>query len=141
MISYPTVILDTNILISALISSGSSSKIIDMLINDEFLHITSQNILKEVESVGRRDKFRHYFSLQTFKKFLLIINQTSTIVIPAPTIPLQYQSIDTSDNIFIATILESNPDFFITGNIKHFTHIKTLTHVISPAEFIKKHTN
>ncbi|PJC31884.1 putative toxin-antitoxin system toxin component, PIN family [Candidatus Roizmanbacteria bacterium CG_4_9_14_0_2_um_filter_39_13] len=136
MIPYPTVVIDTNILISALLSSGNCSKILDMLVNDEYIHITSKNILNEVDLVGKRDKFRKYFSIQTFELFLSILNETSTIVEPAPVIPSQYQSLDSSDNIFVATIFHYRPDFFITGNTKHFMQINELTHIISPDKFI-----
>ncbi len=39
-------------------------------------------------------------------------------------------------NIFISLIIESKPGYFVTGNIKHFQHIRSLTKIMKPDEFI-----
>ncbi len=77
----PKVVLDTNIVISAGISTeGSPAKIFELLLKKKIINYTTQDILEEIERVMQRpaikeciDKGYKKFILENFKKNSIII--------------------------------------------------------------------
>lgn len=53
MIRLPSVVVDTNIFISALISKGNCAEILDLWSRKEFQLYLNQEIIDEIEAVGK----------------------------------------------------------------------------------------
>ncbi|MBU1129834.1 putative toxin-antitoxin system toxin component, PIN family [Patescibacteria group bacterium] len=131
------VVLDTNIFISALISGKNCLEILKLWKNNIFELYTSKEIIQEIESVGSRPNFKKYFSTQQLNLLISLIWQKSTLTYPSNKIPKKYLSKDTSDNIFVSCVLQSRANFFVTGNTKHFTQLKTITKLTNPKQFLE----
>jgi len=123
-----SLVLDTNILVSALWSSnGNSAKIVELVLYGEANIYFSHSICEEYIKVLNRPKFSFR---QEYKQSLLnglfecgkLVNvEPSKIILP-----------DESDRKFYDVAKATN-SFLITGNQKHFPkeHI-----IISPAEYL-----
>ncbi|GBU24245.1 hypothetical protein R83H12_00873 [Fibrobacteria bacterium R8-3-H12] len=121
-------VLDTNILVSALWSlNGNSAKIVEFVLYGEANIYFTNSICEEYKSVLNRPKFNFR---QEYKQPLLnglfecgnLINvEPSKIILP-----------DESDRKFYDTAKATN-SFLITGNQKHFPKEPT---IISPAEYL-----
>ena len=135
MITLPSAVLDTNIFISALIAPGNRRDILDLWSEKQFQFYISEAILEEIKNVGKRPVFRQYFTVEQLETLLDLIKQQS-IFVPSSEILPEYQSRDDKDDIFVSCLLESRAAYFVTGNAKHFSQIKSLTHVVNPNEFI-----
>src|SRR5687768_696977 len=73
------VVLDPNVLISALLTPrGASALILIHLRTGAFELVTSPALLAELRTVLRRDKFRPYVSLDEAEEFVELIRREST---------------------------------------------------------------
>ena len=129
------VVIDTNVIISALLNPDRTPALIISLILDGQLKIClSDAIFKEYREVLGRPKFskmdrgaiRQLFSL--FKKIGLWVD---------PVEKIDLIKTDPDDNIFLECAQEACADFIVTGNIKHFpkTTFKTAL-ILTPSDFI-----
>jgi putative PIN family toxin of toxin-antitoxin system len=133
------IIIDTNILISALISKGIPSLIIDRLIIENKVKLClSNDIFIEYLEVISREKFSKY---RNFKiKADLVIGLLEDISLKFNPIYKIDELIDKSDNKFLELAVESNADFLITGNVKDFTIDKIKkTRIVTPSEYWNKY--
>ena len=117
---YKTII-DTNIIVSALLNKGRrrspTTDVMDMAFAGEISPVASEDIFAEYEDVLNRDKFN--FSPETVKTVLDFFRQNS---IMAETWDTGVELPDPSDlPFFEAYIAEQSPEtFLVTGNIKHY---------------------
>lgn len=134
------VVIDTNVLVSALISKKPSPPldIYNLLKSADFLLITSPAILKELEEVINRQTIikLHQRTQEQIEEILHKITETSYIV--PGLISVDVVKDDPDDNKFIAAALEGKADYIISGdkhllNMKEYQRIK----IFSPAEFIR----
>ena len=123
------VVLDTNIVISATISSlGNPAKIMDLVFDEKIQAYYSPAILAEYKKVLARKRLN--IALEVQSDIIEAIIQAGISIEPVTSnIPMS----DESDRIFYDTALESGA-ILITGNIKHYP---TEPFVMSPASFIK----
>jgi putative PIN family toxin of toxin-antitoxin system len=124
------VVLDTNVIVSAILSpKGLCSKIMDLVFDDKIQTCYSVDILAEYKDV----LFRASLDLNGEKRklFFEIMREAGTIIWPtASDIKLP----DESDRIFYDTAKESGA-ILITGNIKHYP---SESFIMTPAEFMRK---
>lgn len=134
------VVVDTNILISALISKKPSPpfQIYQLIKSGNFLLITSSTILEELEDVITREEIvkLHQRTSGQIKEILEEIIETSYII--PGLVNVEVVKEDPDDDKFIAAAIEGRADYIITGdkpllNIKEYHGIK----IISPREFVK----
>src|SRR3972149_2956730 len=114
------IIIDTNVLISALISpNGIPGKIFDELIIEGTVSICiSEETVKEYIDVINRDKFKKYRNFYTKAEILLgYIEEIAEKYSPKESID---KLKDKSDNKFLELAIASRADFLITGNINDF---------------------
>ncbi len=130
------IVIDTNVILSALMTSGSCRKVLNLWSENKFQLYISPSIISEITSVGKRSTFRKYFTLTQLEILLDLIKNNAHLVSTIPDIPSKYLSSDPKDNIFIAVVLSEKIDAFVTGNHRHFTNIKNITRVSSPSEFL-----
>ena len=118
MICYA--VIDTNALVSALLSSKDDTATVQLLgkvITGEIIPIYSNVITKEYREVLSRKKFG--FSGELIEYLMSAIEKYGILVEPSPsgiTLP------DMKDVPFYEVVLEKRDDnaYLVTGNIKHF---------------------
>lgn len=131
MICYA--IIDTNVLVSALLSSRDDTATVQILakvISGEIIPIYSKVITKEYREVLSRKKFG--FSSEMIKYLLSAIEKYGIFVDPSPsgiTLP------DMKDVPFYEVVLEKRDDdaYLVTGNIKHFPKEP---YIVTPRELL-----
>ena len=113
------VVLDTNVLISALGWEGRPREIFKKILNKKFELILSTKQLEEIRRVMNYPRFN--FNEKQKLTFLNILYDISTIV----EIPGQLKIIkaDSDDNIILETALEGSADFIISGD-EHLIKLK-----------------
>ena len=129
------VILDTNVIISAFLKAESNPALILALCLEGSLAVClSETIWQEYRGVLRRKKFQG-LDQESIEKLLSVIKQQALWV--SPRIPVNILSHDPADNKFLECALESQADYLITGNTRHFP-LKMFhgTRIITPRDFI-----
>jgi putative PIN family toxin of toxin-antitoxin system len=132
------IVLDTNIIISAIHKPFSKPDIILSMTLSEEMHLTqlciSESIFDEYGAVLARNKFK-YFNPIRVNVLLKTIRERALWVVPSQ--PVDIISIDPGDNKFLECALAANADYLITGNTKHFPFTKFhQTLIVSPNRFI-----
>lgn len=113
-------VIDTNVLVSALLSSNEDAATVQVLrrqLAGEILPLYSSPILSEYREVLRRKKIG--FSPDVVDTMLSAIEKFGLLVEPTPsgeTLP------DMKDLPFYEVVLEKQDDhaYLVTGNLKHF---------------------
>jgi putative PIN family toxin of toxin-antitoxin system len=128
----PSVVLDTNILVSANLNPhGLEQSIYSLALNQYFHLFVSEPILVEYEAVLRRPKFR--FPPERVAESLALIRQNCTLVEPATILAV---SPDERDNRFLECAEAANANFLVTGNRRHFPGLWNNTRIVSSRELI-----
>lgn len=131
-----TVIIDTNVFVSALISPhGVSAKFVNELSDGKYQLAFDSQILCEYLEVLSRKKFG--FSREEIDEFQEIIESQEEI---EGVVFDDFKLPDEDDRIFIEAALATRDKIIITGNTKHYPNplMKKLgIKVLSPAEALK----
>jgi uncharacterized protein len=80
---------------------GTSAKLVAEMWSGELEVIVSPLLLKELEGVLRREKFRRYIDLESVDVFLDALRSEATVV-PDPTEPAPIRSVDPKDDYLLA---------------------------------------
>jgi putative PIN family toxin of toxin-antitoxin system len=108
------VLLDSNILISALLSPhGAPAKIVDHWREGGFQLLTCQLQIKEIREASRTPKFREW--LQPHQVGAMLNHLYAATVWPGP-LPRKHEAADPSDNFLLDLIEAAQPDYAITGD-------------------------
>ena len=131
-----SIILDTNVVVSALISKNSPpSRIVDELVLNRKVELcTSDVILSEYIEVLGREKFARFPDFKARAELLLNrLYEISTKFTPEVRLDI---IADEGDNRFLELALAAQPDFLITGNTNDFT-MQTIgrAQIVTPREF------
>ena len=127
------IVLDTNVLVSALLKSRSKpARILRLVIQGNIEIIINEYILAEYLEVLKRPKFDlDMDSVQT------IIDSIRLKGIKAAAIPASFQLPDSSDEPFLEAALAAGADVLITGNKRHFPEKATKGQkIVNPDEFL-----
>ncbi|HOI95705.1 MAG TPA: putative toxin-antitoxin system toxin component, PIN family [Syntrophobacter fumaroxidans] len=129
------IVLDTNVLVSALLKADTPPELIVSLIGQSLVTLcVSKPIVAEYREVLSRRKFRKLDRAKV-KKLLSRLESRAQWV--TPRVPVEIIETDPEDNKFLECALESEADFLITGNTRHFPFEKFHhTRIVSPGEFI-----
>lgn len=129
------IVLDTNIIISALLKEGSAPALILSLALEGHIQLCmTEEIFAEYTGVLSREKFQS-LDQASVRKALLSIKRKSLWV--SPSMRINVIKIDPEDNKFLECALEAKAHYLITGNRKHFpmSHYDE-TRIISPVDFL-----
>ncbi|MDY6822336.1 MAG: putative toxin-antitoxin system toxin component, PIN family [Thermodesulfobacteriota bacterium] len=128
------IVLDTNVLVSGLLSPYGPAGEIVRLVSAGVLHVLyDARIFLEYRDVLSRPKFQ--FDMQQVNPFLDFMQQTGQVVAGAP---LTQRLPDPDDEPFLEIALAAHAACLITGNKKHFPKpARQNTPVFSPSEFIE----
>ena len=129
------IVLDTNVLISALLSSGYPSDILFLILERKILLCLSSEVLEEYKDVVNRDKFAKIKNFQL--NATLVLNRLESCAnYFSPKRKVEILR-DLTDNKFLELALSSGADFLVTGNSNDFTITEFgVTKVLNPKEFV-----
>lgn len=121
-------VLDTNVLVSALLSpSGAPAKVLNHVILGNVTICYDSNIIAEYEDVLSRPKFK--FDLKLVNQVLNYLIHTGISVIPQPS---DEEFEDEDDRVFYEVALSTKANL-VTENTKHFPYNKI---IVTPQEFL-----
>ena len=116
------IVLDTNLIVSALLIKNSiSRKAFDLAVN-QYSIVSSKECFEELNDVLGRKKFEKYFTLVEFFEVGIIVSDCK----------------DPKDNKFLALALESKSKIIVSGD-RHLLEMKNYfgIKIISPHDFIQ----
>ena len=131
-------VIDTNVLVSALLSPKNDSatvQVIEKVLKREITPLYSDEILSEYTNVLNRKKFNFSknavdYLVEAIKTFGILKNPSDNeIILP-----------DMKDVPFYKIILEDEKSYLITGNLKHFpksSRVVTAREMITLIENLK----
>jgi putative PIN family toxin of toxin-antitoxin system len=126
------IIVDTNILVSAIICDNIPEKVILWIISQPIIEwIASEEIMQEYQGVLHRKKFK--LSDETIEKWLRLLNKEITVI--ASEIKVDFPR-DRKDAKFLECAIASGADILITGD-KDFSEAQSLieTRIMSVSQF------
>ena len=128
------IVIDTNILVSALITPfGNAARIFDMVLLGELQVLHDDRILSEYSEVLLRPKFS--FEERDVDDLLSFID---TEGLKVTSVPVNYPVIDKDDIPFIEVAVSGRAKALITGNKRHFKGVHTKKiRIMNPDEFLK----
>jgi putative PIN family toxin of toxin-antitoxin system len=132
----PRAVLDTNVLVSALISpGGGSARLLLELRSGAFELISSPLLLAELREVLRRDKFRRYVSEAEADAYVELIRSEGVVrADPAPS--LEPLSADSDDEYLIDLARDAGADALVAGDA-HLLDLRAIIPAMTPAEFLE----
>ena len=123
------VVLDTNVLVSSLLTNGPPATIVDMVAEGKLRPFYNDRIISEYWSVLQRTKFSFHPSqvsrlIEDIMRVGIAVETNAPSSIPMP---------DEGDRKFYDVTMASSA-FLITGNIRHFP---VNSFIVTPAIFLK----
>ena len=127
-------VIDTNVLISALLSKKEDSatiKVLDAVFEGKIIPLYHQDILAEYDEVLHREKF--HLQEKVIQTVLEAVRQYGVEVFPQPTGAVL---IDMDDLVFYEVAMEKREDnaYLVTGNQKHYPF---RDYIVTPTEMMK----
>ena len=125
------IVLDTNVVVSSVLASGSSRAIFDLAVNDRFAWFVSEPILTEYERVLAYARLM--ITPANIRRTMSAIRKHARQVSPSFKVT---KASDEFDNRFLECAQHSKAHYLVTGNLKHFPVSWKYTKVIPPADFL-----
>ena len=124
-------VFDTNVLVSALLSSRKNSptaKLLDYVIDDRIILLYNDDILREYDEVLHRAKFNFGDD-----RVQIVLDLVKTGLHIDPTPSGEYFP-DEDDRVFYEVSLSKDGSYMVTGNLRHFPSNAI---GVSPADMIR----
>ena len=126
-------VIDTNVLVSALIThnpASATSKVVRLLLEGKYTPLYDKDVIEEYQEVLHRPKFKLLPGIADALIAYIMVNgievSRSAFPIPMP---------DEDDRVFYEISLSTKDSFLVTGNLKHYPQTPN---VVSPTEFLDK---
>ena len=131
------IVLDTNVLVSGLLSAyGQPARIIDFLLANSASIAYDDRIWGEYIDVLARPKFRFNPNRVSALLHFLKINGRFTFAPPLSQLDMAVVP-DIDDLPFAEVAIAANVDALVTGNTRHFSFLENYpVSVLTPAEFV-----
>lgn len=129
------IILDTNVVVSALIQKSFPYLILNDLYIDRKIELcVSINLLAEYTEVLKREKFARFPDFLRMADYVLKdIQQHATLFHPRQKLHVIK---DIADNVLLELAVESSADFLVTGNTNDFTmSFYEKTKIVTPKDY------
>lgn len=128
------IVLDTNVLISGLLTpNGKSAEILRGVLDGRLQLCIDERIISEYREVASREEFQ---IAPEGREVLLRHLEEVGVRVCAGVLPKPLP--DESDEPFLAVAVSAAADHLVTGNLKHFPKSKRCgISVVSPAEFVE----
>ncbi|MEW5947197.1 MAG: putative toxin-antitoxin system toxin component, PIN family [bacterium] len=127
------IVLDTNVLVSALISPrGSPAQILRLILEGHLTLCVDPRIAVEYRDVIPRPEWS--FDLEDANEVLTALLDEAVVI---GALPAEHLTPDRDDQVFVDTAVSARADALVTGNKRHFP-AETIgnARVLSPAEFM-----
>ncbi len=124
-------VFDTNVLVSALLTSNVSSPTVELLnhiLDRTIIPVYNEDIINEYTEVLSRSKFG--FSAQRIEAVINAIRSG----IAADRTPADWNFPDADDIVFYEVALSVEDAYLVTGNTRHFPPVSK---VVTPAEMLQ----
>lgn len=126
------VVLDTNILFSAVFkSTGAQAKLIRLIVDNQIIPCVSPAVLSEYHDVLTRPILRHRAAEAAV--ILNLLTEIALVVVPTT---LVIAASDPDDNCFLECAEAAAADYLITGNKRHFPAIWKKCKIVNTREFL-----
>lgn len=125
-------VIDTNVLVSGLITPNASSPtkgVLDCMTNKVITPLYNEEILQEYHDVLHREKFQ--LPNDRVDEILNLVKSDGVLTVR---IPSDKSFVDSKDIVFYEVALSREDSFLVTGNIKHFPEVDF---VVTPAEMME----
>ena len=134
----PLLVLDTNIIISALVSSGPPRAVVEACRDGVAQLSMSDALLTEVAEVLRRK-----FLWRTDQVVVLLEELRSFALVVVPAEHVDEIEADLADNRVLECAIEAGADFIVSGDTRHLLPLGEYRGipVISPAEMVEQMRN
>ena len=132
----PRAVLDTNVLVSALISpGGASARLLLELRAGAFELILSPLLLAELREVLGRNKFRRFVTEAEADAYVELIRREGVVRADPPPSP-ELLSADPDDEYLIDLARDAGADALVTGDA-HLLDLAAIIPALTPAEFLE----
>lgn len=129
----PKVVLDTNVVVSALLNArGNEALVFDLCLARKLQLYVSKAILTEYEEVLRRPRFR--LDSNHVTAVMQLIRKAAKTVKPTQRLAVCK---DEDDNKLLECAEAASADYLVTGNLRHFPKQHEQTQVINARAFIE----
>src|SRR6516162_3850118 len=126
------VVIDTNVLVSALLTSGGwPEAVINLAISGVVQWVTSESVLAEYEDVVKCPRL----AIDAGKAADAMARIRAIVSIVSPAVRVAAAS-DSDDNHFLECAEAAHAHYLVTGNIRHFPEVWKETRIVTPREFI-----
>lgn len=131
------VVADSNVLISALLWTGSPHKLLKLAESKAIILYSSLPIIEELSAVLARDKFADRINELKTTPEELIESLLSNLEIIRPAISIEAIKSDPDDNKILECAVEAGAGFIVSGdphllNLRSFREIE----ILAPAKFL-----
>jgi putative PIN family toxin of toxin-antitoxin system len=111
------VVLDTNVYVSAtILSRGTPFSILDAWRRREFVLVTSESIIEEIERVLRYPRIRDRYTVTEQDVARLVASLRSDALVVSGAVKISGISRDSTDDKFLACAVEAQADCIVTGD-------------------------
>jgi uncharacterized protein len=132
----PRAILDTNVLVSGLISPrGAPAALLSLLPSGAFELVVSTDLMEELEDVLTRPKFRSRLSAIQSEQYIAFLRRFGVIVDDA-TASSDVVCDDPEDQFLVDLYETSRADCIVSGD-PHLQRLRSRVPVFTPAEFLR----
>jgi putative PIN family toxin of toxin-antitoxin system len=126
----PRIVLDTNVLISALIKPGKPRALLLEIAKGKFQLVLSRQILDEFARTVADPKISRYVDEEDITRYMKVIGSAATIVSVKSRFRVVKQ--DPSDDIILRTAYDGKARYVVTGDehllsLKQYRRVKILT--------------
>lgn len=130
------VVLDTNLLISALISQkGAPARLIDAWDDERFLLVSSNEQIEEFKTVCRRPRLAPFIERSDVGRF---INHVRAEALMLDKLPKVDRSADPADNFLLAMVEAGEADYLVSGDRRGVLALKehASAHILTAREML-----
>lgn len=128
------VVLDANVLVSAVIQAGPSYRIVSTWLDKKSLDVVvCPALLAEVEDVLNRPRLQKWVAPGLADLFMATIRRTSDVV--ADPVEIEAETRDPDDDYLIALAREHDVDYVVTGDKDLLDWAAQRPPVVTPAAF------
>lgn len=127
------IVLDTNILVSAVLTPGGAAhQVVQLVLRGDLQLCVDSRIVAEYREILARGKFG--FSASLVEEFLETLLEEAQEILPEP-LPGRFP--DEEDRVFLEVAVSGGAEALVTGNARHFhAAVEQKIAVKSPSEFL-----
>ncbi len=130
------IVLDTNVLVSAMLTGGGTADMaLQLVLQREVVLLADSRILAEYDLVTARPRF----GFDAIER-LILLDTLREIAEPVIARPMRLTLPDPDDRVFVEVAVAGQADAIVTGNTKDFvpTRGSLAVSILSPRQFVDR---